>query len=491
MSPTSKPALPIDIYCRVSQTRGREGDSFQSVDQQLDRCRRQLAADGLAEGEVFEDLDQSGGKTSRPQFDLMMERVRTGKSGGVVVHDLTRFGRYETMARDIIALEESGALFLSCAEKIDTTTSSGRFFLRVMEAMAVMYREQARERVGVSQANAVERGVHISRFVPPGYVKGLDGILAPHTVHAATLRAAYGMAAEGADYARIATFLTERGFPSGADRKNPEGRPATWHASRIRRLLENPVYRGQARYGQHVHEGAHEAIVDAETWAVAQRRPTPHIRRDAVTLLAGRVRCHACMHSMVGTHSSKHVDTYECRGNGRPGEKCPRPVAISMRRLEEYVLDELTARLQNTPRGIEVEVDAAAGREALADARAALAEVEAMKSELRPAAYAVAYDVALEGLEAAEAALSAVTTTPHIMEETLLTLEALGDKEARRSLIGEEIGNWRQVIAEYLQAVVVSPAASRSNRAPVSERVRLVWADEPKLELPKRGARAG
>ena len=58
--------------------------------------------------------------TSRPAFDTALERARKGESGGIIVHDLTRFGRYDTMAKDIIALEESGAMFISCAEKIDT-----------------------------------------------------------------------------------------------------------------------------------------------------------------------------------------------------------------------------------------------------------------------------------------------------------------------------------------------------------------------------------
>ena len=45
--------------CRV---RGR------TAGEQEARCRAQLEADGLVAGEVYIDLDESGGKTSRPSF---------------------------------------------------------------------------------------------------------------------------------------------------------------------------------------------------------------------------------------------------------------------------------------------------------------------------------------------------------------------------------------------------------------------------------------
>src|SRR6266571_6551041 len=93
MSPQRKPTKPVDIYVRVSQVRGREGESFQSPKQQEERCRAQLKADGLKAGEVFIDLDQSGAKASRPAFDKAMARIESGRSSGIIVYDLSRFGR--------------------------------------------------------------------------------------------------------------------------------------------------------------------------------------------------------------------------------------------------------------------------------------------------------------------------------------------------------------------------------------------------------------
>src|SRR5690348_13423488 len=84
---------PIDLYVRVSAVRGREGESFISPVEQEDRCRAALRARGLQAGEVFTDLDQSGGKMKRPALDEALERVRGGESGGIIVARVDRFGR--------------------------------------------------------------------------------------------------------------------------------------------------------------------------------------------------------------------------------------------------------------------------------------------------------------------------------------------------------------------------------------------------------------
>ena len=56
MSPKTKSTKPIDIYVRVSQVGGRDGDSFISPEVQEQRCRAQLEVDGLTVGKVFLSL---------------------------------------------------------------------------------------------------------------------------------------------------------------------------------------------------------------------------------------------------------------------------------------------------------------------------------------------------------------------------------------------------------------------------------------------------
>ena len=68
-----------------------------------------LEADGLEAGQVFKDLDESGGKSSRPAFDRMLARIEAGQSGGVIVWNLRRFGRrVVNVVRDVRQIEEWG-----------------------------------------------------------------------------------------------------------------------------------------------------------------------------------------------------------------------------------------------------------------------------------------------------------------------------------------------------------------------------------------------
>ena len=83
--------MKLSAYIRVSQTRP-DGRGI-SPDQQRDAIQRWASAhDVELEGE-YVDLDQSGGKMSRPGFDRMMAAVESGVSNGVVVAKIDRFGR--------------------------------------------------------------------------------------------------------------------------------------------------------------------------------------------------------------------------------------------------------------------------------------------------------------------------------------------------------------------------------------------------------------
>ena len=45
----------------------------------------------------------------------------------------------------------------------------------------------------------------------------------------------------------------------------------------------------------------------------------------------------------------------------------------------------------------------------------------------------------------------------------------------------------RELLAAGIQAVFIRPAASRARNLPVEDRVRIVWADDDPVELPRRG----
>jgi Resolvase, N terminal domain len=69
MQNMSTRSLPVDAYVRVSHVGGREGESFISPDVQREKIEAFATTRGLRIGEVYVDLDQSGGKLDRPEFE--------------------------------------------------------------------------------------------------------------------------------------------------------------------------------------------------------------------------------------------------------------------------------------------------------------------------------------------------------------------------------------------------------------------------------------
>src|SRR5206468_4252209 len=149
---------------------------------------------------------------------------------------------------------------------------TGELVLNMMLSLAQFELRRIRETWASSKRHAVENGIHISRHVPPGYVRGHDRRLEPHPRHGEALAEAFAMAARGETYTRIADYLTERRVPIG-------GRRSVWEANRVRRMLANRVYLGEARSGHgDINEGAHEPLVDAGTFLLAPRgKPAPEL----------------------------------------------------------------------------------------------------------------------------------------------------------------------------------------------------------------------
>jgi site-specific DNA recombinase len=219
------------------------------------------------------ELDVSGGTMDRPVFNRIMERVRGGKSGGIVVYKLDRFAR--TLLGAVTTLEEFGryhATFASVTEpQLDYTSPSGRAFVQQMFVFAEFVRSTLKESWAVSQRAAIERGIHIT---PNGYIgyDRFDGRFVPNA-DAPTVREVFLRRGAGESWGSLAEWLD-------AVAPKPDG--GLWTGQTVQRLCEKRVYRGEAsRYvnqdvdgrGAIVNPDAHPAIVTEREWQAAQMNP--------------------------------------------------------------------------------------------------------------------------------------------------------------------------------------------------------------------------
>ena len=209
MTEVSAAGLTLDGYIRVSQTRGPRRRLVISPSVQRDAIQGWADARGVRIGMWHEDLDQSGGKLSRPGLDAMLERIRTGQTGGLAVAHLDRLSR--AGVGDALRLVEdvhgAGAKIAVVDLGIDPTTPVGEFSMTLFLALGRMQRRQFTQKWDEAQGRAIGRGIHFR--APFGYTKPGEGeaiVADPDT--APLVRRVFQLRASGESWPRLAAFLT-------------------------------------------------------------------------------------------------------------------------------------------------------------------------------------------------------------------------------------------------------------------------------------------
>jgi DNA invertase Pin-like site-specific DNA recombinase len=125
--------MKVAIYCRVSTDQ-------QELTQQIKSCE-DFCRYKEFEFEIFSDI-MSGKDMQRPQFLIMLDRIRKRDFDGIVVFRFDRLGRN---AREVVTLfeefESKGIQVFSLNENIDTTNPSGRAVRDIIVRLAQLERE--------------------------------------------------------------------------------------------------------------------------------------------------------------------------------------------------------------------------------------------------------------------------------------------------------------------------------------------------------------
>jgi len=326
----------VDGYVRVSQVAGRSGERFISPAVQRDQIEGWAQMRGALVGEVFEELDQSGGRADRPLLMRAIERIEAGVTHGLVVAKLDRFGRSLTDGLAAIGrIQAAGGVFVSVQDGLDLTTDTGRLVLRVMLTLAEFELDRVRSNWMTASLRAIERGVYCSPRVPAGYRRTPSGRLAPDPKSAPALAEAFQLRAAGTRMIDVARYLHTQGTLSSLGNSG-------WSAGAVQRILSNRVYLGELRYAGHLSSHRHPAITDRATWQAAQTPRQPQSIRPGInTLLGGLLRCAGCGRVM---RSSTRVEPdgqrkthYSCGIGFVSAGKCPAPASISAAAVEPFV----------------------------------------------------------------------------------------------------------------------------------------------------------
>lgn len=439
-------------YTRVSFVGSRGGETFHSPDDQARAIRAWAKSRGHRVTMLDPELNESGGRADRPILLEAIDGIEAGKFDGLIAHDTSRVMRDVMHLLAVVdRITAAGGTFAVCEGDIDWLTSMGRMVGTIKGAIDEHVRRTHAERFLALNRKSAERGIWKFRQVPLGLE--LDGPRPAALV-------------PSADADLVRRIFARR---IAGDSLTTLGKMAGMTASGIRSLLKNRVYLGEIHVGQAVNVGAHEAIIDLETFETVQAmRSIRPPRGDNPVLLAGVIRCQSCGHIMHPGRTTTGYQTYGCHRHHSAGA-CVAPAAIAAHKVEAFVVDAVRAELESwRVESSRKTSDTAKLRDDLSRAKAELSAYLHATEAAGVAAddFIGGARVRREAVDAAQAALdSAAKLSPlvGVFTSGADAFDSLSVTEQNRLLRG------------LLDTVVVAPVG-RGRNVPVAERIRIFSA---------------
>jgi site-specific DNA recombinase len=258
---------------------------------------------------------QTAKKPGRPKFNKMLERIEAGEANGILAWLPDRLSRNSIdSGRVIYMLDENIIADLKFPHFWFENTPQGKYMLANEFNSSKQYVDNLSVNTKRGLRQKVREG-HCPRLAPVGYINDvrtktiwLDKRLAP------IVRQAFELYATGTKTLEdIAAFLYANGIKTRG-RRRVKGEPKSaggrqWHASRVKRMLQDVFYYGHFRYVDTVHEGKHTPIIDKPLFDKVQRvlarRGRAQKRATAPQPLNLLVRCGSCDCFVTGAHKIK------------------------------------------------------------------------------------------------------------------------------------------------------------------------------------------
>jgi DNA invertase Pin-like site-specific DNA recombinase len=315
---------------RVSEVKGREGESFRSPENQRERIAKLCESSDWRLSDVYEEMDVGGAAAleDRPGLLKAVEAVEARGAAVVVVGYFDRLVRDPHVRDQFVDRVEAagGEVWTADMGRTSNGTAAERFVGGVLAQAARFVRDSAAEKARAAQVEAVAAGIWMSPGVPAGYALGADRRLTPDPKLAPVVRAAFEIRARGARLEEVRSFLAEHGIE-----RTRAG---------VAQLLRNRAVLGELHFGNGdggLHNvDAHPAIVDWATFERVQRVTVTRGRQPKSNELLARLgvlRCASCGARMSVTTSNYRYRAYRC---GNPD--CAEPATIAAPLVEGIVV---------------------------------------------------------------------------------------------------------------------------------------------------------
>ena len=367
------------LYERLSRDDELQGES-NSISNQKQMLEDFARRNGLPNPTHFTDDGISGTRFDRPGFLAMMEEVEAGRVEAIVIKDMSRLGRdYLKVGQVMEVLRQRGVRLIAINDGVDSLKGDDDFtpFRNIMNEFYA--RDTSRKIRSVFKSKGMS-GKHLTGTVIYGYLwdEKREHWLVDEEA-AEVVRRIFALTLEGYGPYQIACKLSAdrieipvvhlARFNEGVNRSKPVKDPYGWGSSTIVNILKKREYLGHTinfKTRKHfkdkkshyvsedewtIFENTHEAIIDQQTFDLAQKirsnvRRYPNGWGEAAPL-TGLLYCADCGGKMYvhRTNNGKRISQYTCSNYTKVpcGTLCPTQHRINESAVLTLVSDTLRA----------------------------------------------------------------------------------------------------------------------------------------------------
>ena len=354
-----------------------ESNSISNQKQMLEDFARR---NGLPNPTHFTDDGISGTRFDRPGFLAMMEEVEAGRVEAIVIKDMSRLGRdYLKVGQVMEVLRQRGVRLIAINDGVDSLKGDDDFtpFRNIMNEFYA--RDTSRKIRSVFKSKGMS-GKHLTGTVIYGYLwdEKREHWLVDEEA-AEVVRRIFSLTLEGYGPYQIACKLSAdrieipvvhlARFNEGVNRSKPVKDPYGWGSSTIVNILKKREYLGHTinfKTRKHfkdkkshyvsedewtIFENTHEAIIDQQTFDLAQKirsnvRRYPNGWGEAAPL-TGLLYCADCGGKMYvhRINNGRRISQYTCSNYTKVpcGTLCPTQHRINESAVLTLVSDTLRA----------------------------------------------------------------------------------------------------------------------------------------------------
>ena len=339
------------LYERLSRDDELQGDS-NSIKNQKSMLEDYADKNGFSNIVHFTDDGYSGGNFDRPSWKNLVEEIESGNVGTVIAKDMSRIGReyLQVGYYTEVYFREKGIRFIAVSNNIDSTNKDSAEFAPFLNIMAEWYLRDTSRKVKASHKAKGTAGQRLTFSPIYGYQYSSNGNKEWEIDEdaAEVIRRIFRLTIEGKGLGAIARMLAKDKIERPSyhlyvkgiiyRKQHDMSQPCLWNASSVASILRKPEYMGHTvnfrtykdSYKDKRHkfapkedllifENTHPAIIDAETFEIAQRcretvrRPDPMGESNPLT---GLMFCSDCGAKMYN-HRTRPVEYTKPNGEVR------------------------------------------------------------------------------------------------------------------------------------------------------------------------------